>query len=97
MFCQTNFCYKCGQKFRHIKFIGDHYNRLSVLGCKYRFYPEKPVKRRIIRGSILAGKILATPIVATLAAVIGIGAVVVGVVVLPTYGSYRLIKHIHVS
>ena len=68
-----------------------------MLGCKYRFYPEKPAKRRIIRGSILAGKILATPLIASLAAVVGLGAVAVGFVAVPTYGSYKLVKHIHVS
>lgn len=34
--CETNFCYKCGEKLRHLKFFGNHYSKLSVFGCKYR-------------------------------------------------------------
>lgn len=35
--CQTDFCYQCGEKLRHLKFFGNHYSKLSVFGCKYRY------------------------------------------------------------
>ncbi|CAF1306275.1 unnamed protein product [Rotaria magnacalcarata] len=89
--CKTEFCYKCGGRFRDIKFIGDHYSELSVLGCKYRFYPDHPFKRRLIRGSILCGKILAAPIVLCLAAVAGAVCVGVG---LPAYCCFMLVRHV---
>lgn len=93
-FCHTDFCYKCGCKFRGYKFLGDHYSKLSVLGCKYLFYPEKPFKRRAIRSSILCGQVLAAPLVGTVALVAGAGAIVVGCIALPAYGSYKLINFI---
>lgn len=68
-----------------------------MLGCKYKFYPEKPLKRKIIRGSILGSKIVAAPLVASLALVAGLGILVFGCVALPIYGSYRLAKHVKVS
>ena len=67
------------------------------MGCKYRFYPQKPAKRRVIRGSVLCGKVLAMPLLATAGLVIGVGALVVGCIAIPTYGSYRLIKHIQLK
>ena len=67
------------------------------MGCRYRFYPEQPTKRRIIRGSILGCKIIAAPLIVSAAIVIGAGAVAVGIVALPTYGSYKLIKQIQVN
>ncbi len=51
----------------------------------------------MIRGSILLGKFLAAPVIGTIALVIGIGALAVGSVALPAYGSYKLIKHIKVA
>ncbi|CAF3395587.1 unnamed protein product [Rotaria sp. Silwood1] len=89
--CKTEFCYKCGGRFRDIKFIGDHYSELSVLGCKYRFYPDHPFKRRLIRGSILCGKILAAPIVLCLAVVAGAVCAGIG---LPAYCCFMLVRHI---
>ena len=83
---------------KHLIFdLGDHYNKLSVLGCKYRFYPENPVKRKMIRGSILCGKVLAAPLLGSVALVVGAGALAVGCVALPVYGSYKLVKHIKVK
>ena len=108
--CKTEFCYKCGDRFRDIKFIGlfiskfvsffdrflslgDHYSELSVLGCKYRFYPDQPFKRRLIRGSILCGKVLAAPVLLCMAVVAG--AVFAGVG-LPAYCCVMLVRHIKV-
>src|SRR6218665_3433011 len=50
--CNTHFCYQCGEKFREFKFIGNHYSRLSIFGCKYLYDKEKPVQRKLVRGSI---------------------------------------------
>ncbi|UJR28556.1 hypothetical protein I4U23_009790 [Adineta vaga] len=89
--CKTEFCYKCGDRFRDIIFIGDHYSELSVLGCKYRFCPDDPLKRRLIRGSILGGKILAAPVLLCLAVVAGAVCAGIG---LPTYCCLALVRQI---
>ncbi|XP_026197139.1 probable E3 ubiquitin-protein ligase RNF217 isoform X2 [Anabas testudineus] len=52
MQCNTNFCYRCGERYRHLRFFGDHTSNLSVFGCKYRYLPDKPHLRRLIRGSV---------------------------------------------
>jgi len=74
--------------------LGDHYSELSVLGCKYRFYPDRPFKRRLIRGSILFGKILAAPVVLCLAVVAGAVCAGVG---LPAYCCFMLVRHVKVK
>jgi E3 ubiquitin-protein ligase RNF217 len=73
--------------------LGDHYSELSVLGCKYRFYPDRPFKRRLIRGSILCGKILAAPLVLCMAVVAGAVCAGIG---LPAYCCIMLVRHIKV-
>ncbi|CAF0730745.1 unnamed protein product [Brachionus calyciflorus] len=93
-FCNNDFCYKCGKKFRSLKFIGDHYSKLSILGCKYKLYPDKPFKRKLIRSSVLGGKIVAAPFVAAVGLVVGVGVLAVGCVALPVYGTYRIAKRI---
>uniref|UniRef100_A0A8D3A8K0 RBR-type E3 ubiquitin transferase n=1 Tax=Scophthalmus maximus TaxID=52904 RepID=A0A8D3A8K0_SCOMX len=76
--CNTNFCYRCGERYRHLRyesnpfflhslqlpfsppaalvfcsrFFGDHTSNLSIFGCKYRYLPDKPHLRRLIRGSV---------------------------------------------
>uniref|UniRef100_A0A8C6K6P2 Ring finger protein 217 n=1 Tax=Nothobranchius furzeri TaxID=105023 RepID=A0A8C6K6P2_NOTFU len=50
--CNTNFCYRCGERYRHLRFFGDHTSNLSVFGCKYRYLPDKPHLRRLVRGSV---------------------------------------------
>uniref|UniRef100_A0A8C8E149 RBR-type E3 ubiquitin transferase n=1 Tax=Oryzias sinensis TaxID=183150 RepID=A0A8C8E149_9TELE len=50
--CNTNFCYRCGERYRHLRFFGNHASNLSVFGCKYRYLPDKPHLRRLIRGSV---------------------------------------------
>ncbi len=75
-------------------FSGDHYSELSVLGCKYRFYPDHPLKRRLIRGSILGGKILAAPIVLCLAVVAGAVCAGIGI---PAYCCFMLAREIKVK
>ncbi|XP_041832186.1 probable E3 ubiquitin-protein ligase RNF217 isoform X2 [Melanotaenia boesemani] len=54
--CNTNFCYRCGERYRHLRFFGDHTSNLSVFGCKYRYLPDKPHLRRLVRGSVCASR-----------------------------------------
>lgn len=83
--CNTNFCYRCGERYRHLRFFGDHTSNLSVFGCKYRYLPNKPHLRRLIRGSVCATKLLIAPVVTLLVVVLGALALVIGLVVFPVY------------
>ncbi|XP_070782368.1 E3 ubiquitin-protein ligase RNF217 [Enoplosus armatus] len=83
--CNTNFCYRCGERYRHLRFFGDHTSNLSVFGCKYRYLPDKPHLRRLIRGSVCATKVLIAPVVILLVVVLGALALVIGLVVFPVY------------
>jgi hypothetical protein len=75
------------------RLLGDHYSELSVLGCKYRFYPDRPFKRRLIRGAILCGKILAAPVVLCFAVAAGTVCATIG---LPAYCCVMLVRHVKV-
>ncbi|XP_068198603.1 E3 ubiquitin-protein ligase RNF217 [Antennarius striatus] len=83
--CNTNFCYRCGERYRRLRFFGDHTSNLSVFGCKYRYLPNKPHLRRLVRGSICATKVLIAPVVIILVMVFGSLALVIGLVVFPVY------------
>ncbi|XP_044025453.1 probable E3 ubiquitin-protein ligase RNF217 [Siniperca chuatsi] len=83
--CNTNFCYRCGERYRHLRFFGDHTSNLSVFGCKYRYLPDKPHLRRLIRGSVCATKVLIAPVVILLVVVLGALALVIGLVAFPVY------------
>ncbi|XP_041661442.1 probable E3 ubiquitin-protein ligase RNF217 [Cheilinus undulatus] len=83
--CNTNFCYRCGERYRHLRFFGDHTSNLSVFGCKFRYLPDKPHLRRLIRGSVCATKVLIAPVVILLVVVLGALALVIGLVVFPVY------------
>ncbi|CAD5114926.1 DgyrCDS3956 [Dimorphilus gyrociliatus] len=78
--CNTDFCYRCGERLLSLKGFGDHYSKYSILGCKYRYYPNKPGRRRFVRGSILSLKLLAAPIagagIAVCAGVVAVGALI---------------------
>ena len=50
--CETEFCYLCGEKFRGLRFLGNHSSRLSIFGCKYRFQPDNPALRKFARGGL---------------------------------------------
>ncbi|KAG2468762.1 RN217 ligase, partial [Polypterus senegalus] len=50
--CNTNFCYRCGERYRQLRFFGDHTSNLSIFGCKFRYLPERPHLRRLLRGSV---------------------------------------------
>ena len=79
--CHTNFCYKCGEKFSGFPGLGDHYKHLSIFGCPYNYNPNKPIRRKLIRGGYLFVKcaaLTAFPVVL----VGGVALLAVGVVVL---------------
>ncbi|XP_051951958.1 E3 ubiquitin-protein ligase RNF217-like [Xyrauchen texanus] len=83
--CNTNFCYRCGEKYRHLRFFGDHTSNLSVFGCKYRYLPEKPHLRRLVRGSVCMSKVLVAPVAIVLVVIVGALALVIGLFALPVY------------
>ncbi|XP_072029298.1 E3 ubiquitin-protein ligase RNF217-like isoform X3 [Amphiura filiformis] len=92
--CGTEFCYQCGGRFRGIRYFGNHYSRYSIFGCKYRFKPEDPVERKVIRGAIFGCKVLAAPLCLGLA--VGAGSLILtfGAIALPIYGGYKLHKRL---
>ncbi|XP_028252384.1 E3 ubiquitin-protein ligase RNF217 [Parambassis ranga] len=90
--CNTNFCYRCGERYRHLRFFGDHTSNLSVFGCKYRYLPDKPHLRRLVRGSVCATKVLIAPVVILLVVVLGALALVIGLVFFPVYYACMRIK-----
>lgn len=85
--CRTHFCYKCGCRFRHMKFFGDHYSKLSVFGCKYKFKPNKPMQRKLIRSAVFVGRLVAIPLA-------GVGALcgvtMLALLAVPMYAGYRV-------
>ncbi|KAM6460393.1 E3 ubiquitin-protein ligase RNF217 isoform 2-T2 [Liasis olivaceus] len=76
--CNTNFCYRCGERYRQLRFFGDHTSNLSIFGCKYRYLPESPHLRRLVRGSVCGGKLLIAPVILVLGLVIGAVVVLIG-------------------
>ncbi|XP_070589546.1 E3 ubiquitin-protein ligase RNF217 isoform X2 [Erythrolamprus reginae] len=76
--CNTNFCYRCGERYRQLRFFGDHTSNLSVFGCKYRYLPESPHLRRLVRGSVCGGKLLIAPVILVLGLVVGAVVVLIG-------------------
>ena len=89
--CQCDFCYNCGRRRVEIKFLGSHESRLSPFGCKYNLYPDKPILRHTVRGLVAGAATLAIPV----AAVGAVALLAVGTTIgAPTYGTYRLVKHI---
>ncbi|KAK7835335.1 hypothetical protein U0070_017871 [Myodes glareolus] len=75
--CNTNFCYRCGERYRQLRFFGDHTSNLSIFGCKYRYLPERPHLRRLVRGSVCAGKLFIAPLILVLGLALGAIAVVI--------------------
>ena len=91
--CHCDFCYNCGRRRFGIKFLGSHESRFSpfCLGCKYNLYPDKPILRHTVRGLVAGAATLAVPV----AAVGAVALLAVGTTIgAPTYGTYRLVKHI---
>ncbi|XP_026521847.1 probable E3 ubiquitin-protein ligase RNF217 isoform X1 [Notechis scutatus] len=83
--CNTNFCYRCGERYRQLRFFGDHTSNLSVFGCKYRYLPGNPHLRRFVRGSVCGGKLLIAPVILVLGLVVGAVVVLIGLFVFPIY------------
>ncbi len=64
---------------------------MYFLGCKYNLYPDKPALRYTVRGLVAGAATLAAPV----AAVGAVALLAVGTTIgAPTYGTYRLVKHI---
>ncbi|KAK6295159.1 hypothetical protein J4Q44_G00343850 [Coregonus suidteri] len=74
-----------GEKYRHLRFFGDHTSNLSVFGCKYRYLPEKPHLRRLVRGSVCVSKVVVAPVVIVLVVVVSAVSLVIGLVAFPIY------------
>lgn len=90
--CDTHFCYKCGGRFMEIPGLGDHYTKTSILGCKFNYEAQNPVKRKAVRGGYFGAKmamLTGYPVLFVAGAAV---VVTVGAVVLPVYGGYRLYK-----
>lgn len=93
--CKTDFCYRCGEKLRRLKFFGDHYSKLSIFGCKYRYKASKPVQRKLIRGAVFGTKLFIAPIIGSVALFTGIAIIGIGITALPFYGGVQLYRKIH--
>lgn len=92
--CKTDFCYKCGDRLRQVKFFGDHYSRLSVLGCKYRYKPDKPLQRKLIRGTVFGSKLMLLPVLSTVCLCAGAVVLALGIAALPLFGGMRVYRRI---
>lgn len=90
--CKTDFCYRCGDQLRRLKFFGDHYSKLSIFGCKYRYKASQPVQRKLIRGAVFGSKVLLAPVIGSLAVAAGAMVLGVGVAALPLYGGIRFYR-----
>ena len=92
--CNTNFCYKCGGLYNlDIPGIGGHHGRTGILGCKYIYKENEPMKRMAVRGGYFGSK-LAMLTGYPILFLAGLGVVViVGAVALPIYGGYRYYKY----
>lgn len=94
--CNTDFCYRCGDKLRTVKFFGDHYSKYSIFGCKYRYKPNQPLQRKFVRGTIFGGKLIIFPVLSALGLGAGAVVLVLGVAALPLVGGvrvYRRVRH----
>lgn len=90
--CSTHFCYKCGGRFIEFPGLGDHYERMSMFGCKYNYLSDKPIRRKAVRGGYFGIKIASLTGYPVLF-IAGVTVVaVITVVALPVYGGYRLYK-----
>lgn len=92
--CKSDFCYRCGDPIRHVRFFGDHYSRLSVFGCKYRYKPKNPVQRKLVRGAVLGSKLVVLPVLTTVCLCTGILVLAVGVAAMPFVGGIYFFNYI---
>ncbi|OQR68707.1 IBR domain containing protein-like [Tropilaelaps mercedesae] len=89
--CYTHFCYRCGGRLRHVKFFGDHYSKLSVFGCKYRYKPNKPIQRKLVRSAVFVARLVAIPL-AGAGALCGIA--LLALLAVPMYAGYRVHRNV---
>ncbi|GFR79050.1 E3 ubiquitin-protein ligase arih1 [Elysia marginata] len=92
--CKTDFCYRCGGRYIETKYFGNHLSHYSIFGCKYRFMPDRPVLRRIVRGASFAGLLGGGVVLGALGLVLGAALVGASVVIVPSYGIFRLRRHV---
>lgn len=92
--CKSDFCYRCGDPIRHVRFFGDHYSRLSVFGCKYRYKPKNPIQRKLVRGAVLGSKLVVLPVLTTVCLCTGILVLAVGVAAMPFVGGIYFFNYI---
>ncbi|RUS83246.1 hypothetical protein EGW08_009010 [Elysia chlorotica] len=91
--CKTDFCYRCGGRYIRTKYLGNHLSHFSIFGCKYRFMPNRPILRRLIRGASFAACLGGGVILAALGVALGACLVGASVVIVPGYGIIRLRKN----
>ncbi|XP_022650637.1 probable E3 ubiquitin-protein ligase RNF217 [Varroa destructor] len=89
--CHTHFCYRCGKRLRHMKFFGDHHSKLSVFGCKYRYKPNQPIQRKLIRSAVFVARLVAIPL-AGVGALCGLA--LVALLAVPMYAGYRVHRNV---
>ena len=91
--CRCEFCYRCGCRFMNLPgILGDHYSTLGFAGCKYNYQPNNNVKQVSVCGGYLFAKV--TTVMGNPGLMLaGAGIlIVVGVVVIPIYGGYKLYR-----
>lgn len=79
--------------FVFVQFFGDHYSKLSIFGCKYRYKATQPVQRKFVRGAVFGSKVALAPVLGSVAVFAGVLIVGVGVAALPLYGGVRLYRN----
>ena len=93
--CNSKFCYRCGDRMITTQCIG-HDSKYSILGCKYKLWPNQPVLRWLVRGSIAFGALLLSPIALAGLLVILVIAIptvlIIGILVLPVFLCLRCKK-----
>uniref|UniRef100_UPI00358E7570 E3 ubiquitin-protein ligase RNF217 isoform X2 n=1 Tax=Myxine glutinosa TaxID=7769 RepID=UPI00358E7570 len=93
--CSAEFCYRCGERYRHLRFFGDHNTKRSVFGCKFIYYADRPVLRRLLRGSICGAKIFFAPLLLILLLVALVLIILLGIIAGPLYLVYGIRHHDH--
>ncbi|XP_074656295.1 uncharacterized protein LOC141909647 [Tubulanus polymorphus] len=91
--CHTDFCYRCGERYRSVQLLGNHHSRWSILGCKYVHRPNQPIRRKLERGSIFVSALFAAPPAIVFGAAAATVLLGTGVLLGPAYGFYRLHKY----
>ena len=86
--CNSKFCYRCGDRMITTHCIG-HDSKYSILGCKYKLWPNRPMLRWLVRGSIAIGALLLSPIALAALIILLVIAIptllIIGILVLPVF------------